>query len=113
MKNWKEKFREKYVGIEGYGLVTREGSCGDIIQDVEDFISETIALEMKKVEWKPLIVNELGKCMCVRCEGKYIQVDPVGCGCTECITRQYRPAINEEDYDRHNGEEATTTPITS
>lgn len=45
--------------------------------------------------------NNKGKCECELCEGKYLQVDPVGCGCTECITGEYRPARDEYDYDVH------------
>jgi hypothetical protein len=50
------------------------------------------------------------KCVCELCKGECIQVDPVGCGCTECITGEYRPAINEEDYQLHNGEACTNPP---
>lgn len=45
------------------------------------------------------------KCNCELCQGKYLQVDPVDCGCTECITGKYRPAINEEDYQEHQNKE--------
>lgn len=43
-----------------------------------------------------------GKCQCFLCEGRYIQVDPVDCGCTECLIGEYRPARNQRDYDFHN-----------
>ena len=46
--------------------------------------------------------TESKKCKCELCEGKYIQVDPVGCGCTECIIGEYRPARDEYDYKVHN-----------
>lgn len=55
----------------------------------------------------PLKVGQ--KCVCDLCEGKYIQVDPVGCGCTECVTREYRPAESNEDYYAHR-EIGTQTP---
>ncbi len=41
-------------------------------------------------------------CTCKYCKGEYfIQVDPISCGCTECLTREYRPAISKEDYELH------------
>ena len=41
-------------------------------------------------------------CACKNCDGEYfIQVDPVGCGCTECIIGEYRPAKDEADYEWH------------
>jgi hypothetical protein len=56
----------------------------------------------------PLPIKINGKCMCELCKGRYIQVDPVKCGCTECITGEYRPAIDIEDYEAHK--ELSTTP---
>ena len=50
----------------------------------------------------PLPIKQSDRCICDLCNGKYIQVDPVKCECTECITGQYRPAISEEDYEAHN-----------
>ena len=57
----------------------------------------------------PLPVKVNNMCVCELCEGKYLQVDPVNCACTECITGEYRPAINQEDYDVHNGDATTQT----
>jgi hypothetical protein len=55
----------------------------------------------------PLPPELNGRCICELCKGDCIQVDPVGCGCTECQIGEYRPAVDEEDYEVHNGELAT------
>ena len=38
------------------------------------------------------------------------QVDPVGCDYTECLTGEYRPAVDQDDYDRNNPKESPTKP---
>lgn len=53
----------------------------------------------------PVKLNE--KCVCELCVGKITQVDPVGCSCTECLSGEYRPAVDEDDYSAHNGDATT------
>src|SRR5882762_3766019 len=77
---------DDYFGRHQYGV--RFPSDGKVYEDKD--------LEVIK------ITKYDGRCICDLCNGKYVQIDPVGCSCTECIIGEYRPAINEKDYEKHH-----------
>lgn len=89
------------VNCEGIKKIIKNGEMATInwFQIIKD--GEVMA-EIKESVCNIFYDTSNKLCDCELCKGKFLAVDPIDCECTECIVGEYRPAIDKEDYEKHN-----------